>query len=71
MNLNMAQDILTSQEQNALKSLINFSTVCILNKLFSVRKKSENETSTRASYKVAYVFGKKGKPFTDGSIIKK
>ena len=38
---------------------------------FFSKKKSENETSTRASYKVTYVFGKKGKPFTDGSIIKK
>ena len=34
------------------------------------KKKSENETSTRASYKVAYVLATKGKPFTDGSIIK-
>ncbi|XP_076064373.1 general transcription factor II-I repeat domain-containing protein 2-like [Oratosquilla oratoria] len=37
---------------------------------FFSKKKSENETSTRASYKVAYVLAKKGKPFTDGSIIK-
>ena len=68
MNLNMAQVNLTSQEQNALKSLNHFS-LHSQQVVFS-KKKSENETSTRASYKVAYALAKKGKPFTDGSIIK-
>ena len=31
---------------------------------------NENESLTKASYKVAYVLAKCGKPFTDGGIVK-
>ena len=35
-----------------------------------MKQKTENEALTRASYKVAYVLAKRGKPFTDGRLIK-
>ncbi|KAL3864044.1 hypothetical protein ACJMK2_005756 [Sinanodonta woodiana] len=31
---------------------------------------NENEFLTKASYKVAYVLAKSGKPFTDGEVVK-
>lgn len=34
------------------------------------QRKTENESVTMASYKVAYALAKKGKPFTDGELIK-
>ena len=34
------------------------------------KAKTENESVKKASYKVAYVLAKKGKPFTDGDIVK-
>ena len=38
---------------------------CLLTKC-----KNANESLTRASYKVAYVLAKHGKPFADGEIVK-
>ena len=37
--------------------------------LFS-KSSNENEFLTKASYKVAYVLAKSGKPFTDGKVAK-
>lgn len=37
--------------------------------LFS-KSSNENESLTKASYKVAYVLAKSGKPFTDGEVVK-
>ncbi|KAL3879787.1 hypothetical protein ACJMK2_032070 [Sinanodonta woodiana] len=37
--------------------------------LFS-KSSNENEFLTKASYKVAYVLAKSGKPFTDGEVVK-
>ncbi|XP_066471476.1 EPM2A-interacting protein 1-like isoform X1 [Tiliqua scincoides] len=34
------------------------------------QRKTENEALTRASYKIAYALAKRGKPFTDGELIK-
>jgi hypothetical protein len=35
------------------------------------KKVAENEAATRASFRVAHILAKKGKPFTDGELIKK
>ena len=37
--------------------------------LFS-KSSNENTSLTKASYKVAYVLAKRGKPFTDGEVVK-
>lgn len=34
------------------------------------KKTTENEALTNASYKVAYVLAKRGKPFANGDLIK-
>ena len=35
------------------------------------KKVAENEAATRASFRVAHILAKKGKPFTDGELIKR
>ena len=45
---------------------------CLLSKQFIFKKIGhESEAVARASFRVAYLLAKKGKPFSDGDIFKK